>query len=400
MSRPHVLFVGNNYRYINPTNSHLPAALSRVFDVHFYGPGYVSQDVLEKGVARYVDGIGGVDLIFVTKDFCGRYGVDRLNRFMKRYVVTLNGGVLTHAIYEDVLGYLKANRPHVIGFLTDVDPHAVPKVDLDNFHEHAAFYVTWGTQFLNTLGDAEWVAAEEYMQKKARAGHKLGLLDKFATREARNIISLGFFVSEPEFYWGGLANRPYDAAIPGSAYARRQYFDKALRNDRSLSIASSHYKIVYKIADRLPLRPFSNLYLTHLYNLAFQRMLSRSRTCVTDGGANNYPVRKFFEIPAAGAVLVCPPATGMNALGFADHVHYMPVRESGEAVEIVRAISREPERYEAMASAGRDLALRSHSLAARAEQLQLAVERILAGTFAGSFWDQGRFTCVPAGSAA
>jgi glycosyl transferase family 1 len=392
--RPRVLLIGSNYRYINPTNSLIPAALSKVFVTRFYGPGYVSQTVLQGGVERYIESLGGVDLVFASKDFCLGDGSGRLIRFLDRYTVMLNGGQVTAEAYADISAFLKRNRNRVVLLLTDLDPHSVPQAWLDSIEQHASYYVTWGAQFLNTLGDERWVAAEAYMQKKLQAGQPLGLLDEFAAREERHIISLGFFVSETEFYWGDLADRPYHACVPGSKYARRTYFLESLKQIPDLRIPRFWYKAAYQIAERFFLPPFCNFYLVHLYNLMFQRALSLSRCCVTDGGANNYPVRKFFEIPAAGALLVCPPATGMQALGFRANVNYIPVREPAEAVEVVKALAAEPERFEAMAAAGREQVFESHTLSARARQLELAVQRILAGTFCGSLWEDGRFTCA------
>ena len=103
MRRPKVLFIAFiaiNHRYFNPTNSLFPAAFSKVFSTHFYGPGFVSQEALEAGVDRYVGSIGGVDVVFASKDFCGGYDVERICRFINRYVVMLNGGHLTPNTYK------------------------------------------------------------------------------------------------------------------------------------------------------------------------------------------------------------------------------------------------------------------------------------------------------------
>jgi hypothetical protein len=393
VSRPTILFVGINYRYINPTNPQLPAVLARVFDAHFYGPGFVAADVLERGLERFVESIGGVDLIFVTKDFSGGTDAARLARFTKRYAVMLNGGEVTPELSRDISAFLLKVRDRVVCLITDVDPHAVGQPVLDNFKRHGAYYVGWGAQFLNTLGEPEWVAVEEYMQKKLRAGQRLGLLDDFARREDDRFISVGFYVSEPEFFWGPLRDRPYDVAVPGSKYARRQAFAGALRAIEGVRIPGTAYSLACRIADRAGLRPFASFYALSLYNLTFQRSLSLSKSCITDGGANNYPVRKFFEIPAAGAVLLAAPATGMADLGFTAGVHYVPVRTTDEAVRAVEDIRKHPDRYDGMAAAGRDLVLRRHSLSARAEQLAQAVSAILAGTFAGSRWTAGEFVC-------
>jgi spore maturation protein CgeB len=108
---------------------------------------------------------------------------------------------------------------------------------------------------------------------------------------------------------------------------------------------------------------------------------------------NNFPVRKFFEIPAAGALLVCWPATGMQLLCSEDGVNCMFVRGETEASEIVETIIGDPARFEPIAAAGRDLVHREHSVSARATQLRSAVQRIQAGTFVGSGWEGGRFSC-------
>ncbi len=392
-SRPRILFVGINYRYINPTNPQLPAVLSRVFTAHFYGPGFVTAEVLERGIERFVESLGGVDLIFVTKDFTATADARRLARFVDRYVVMLNGGVISDHLVRDISAYLQRHRDRVACLITDVDPHAVGPEMLDGFARHGQYYVGWGAQFLNTLADTEWVAAEEYMQKKLRSGRALGLLDGFARRENGRFVSLGFYVSEPEFYWGPLRDRPYDIAVPGSKYARRQAFLNSVRNIPGIRTPGTRYSLGCRIADRLSLKPFANFYALSLYNLTFQRALSTSKCCFTDGGANNYPVRKFFEIPAAGAVLLAAPAVGMEALGFEDRVNYIAVSTADDAVAAVREITENPDRYDALAAAGRDLVLRRHSLSARAEQLSAAVNAIVRGTFSGSHWHRGEF-CV------
>ena len=388
------VYVGINYRYLNPTPSLIPPLLARAFSTHFYGPGFVSRQSLERGLAAYVDSVGGVDIIFASKDFASGYPLERFGRFLTRYAVMLNGGVLTSQVLRDVRSYLVANQSKVVCFLTDLDPHSVPQVDLDNFALHAKFFILWGRQFLNTLGDGDWAAVEGHLQRKLQRGHCLGLLDKFAQQEDRQVISLGFFVSEPEFYWGGLENRPFDVAVPGSAYARRQYFLKALRARSDARQPNFAYRYFFKIADRTPLRPYSRFHLVQLYNLLFQRALSRTKVCVTDGGANNYPVRKFFEIAAAGSLLACPPTQGMDALGFRHNVNYLAVHTADEALEVARTVFTDLDRCERIAAAGRDLAFAKHSLASRTEQVQAAASRIVGGTFAGSYWKDGEFRCA------
>jgi hypothetical protein len=392
-TRANVLFVGINYRYMNLTNLYLPAALARAFNAHFYGPGFVSDEVLKSGIERYVESIGGVDVIFATKDFCAGLSGAKLRWFTRRSGVMLNGGETSDETCRDISQYLKRHREHVISFLTDLDPHSVPQQMVDIIQEHAKYHVGWGSQFLNTLADTEWVHREEHLQKKVRAGVPLGLLDQFAVREQRRIISIGFYVAETEFYWGPLVQRPYDVAVPGTPYVRREHFLKSVKQIRNLRVPTFSYKILFQIGDAIGLRPYGRFYSLSMYNAMFQRTLSLSKSCVTDGGANNYPVRKFFEIPAAGALLVCPPAVGMESLGFKDGINYVAVRKAEDVLEVVKSVAADPGRYESIAASGRDLVFRRHSLQARSDQLREAVQRIVAGTFEGSHWEDGDFVC-------
>jgi hypothetical protein len=387
------LFVGINYRYINPTTSLLPAALAGACELHFYGPGFVSDKVLGNGVDKYVDSIGGVDLVFASKDFCGGYEAERLRRFISRYVVTLNGGEVTSQVVADVSDFLQKNRDRVIVSLIDVDPHAVGQATLDLFSKHANYFYGWGEGFVNTLGVPDAAAREHHLRKKQEKGLTLGLFDGFVKLHRRSFINLGHFVGDVEFYWGGLGNRRFDVAVPGSRYARRENTKTLLGRTRGITVAQPRYRIAYQVAERLSARPYSKFYLSHLYNLAFQRLLSRSKICVTDGGMNNFPVRKFFEIPAAGALLVCWPASGMESLGFIHGVNCMFVGSEDEATKTVTGILADQTRFEHVAFLGRNLVLRQHSLSARTTQLSTAIERIHAGTFAGSGWEAGHFSC-------
>jgi hypothetical protein len=393
-TRPRALFVGINYRYINPTHGLIPTLFGRALETRFYGPGFVSQAVLDRGIASYVDSLDGVDVIIATKDLCANHDAERLSRFLHRYAVMLNGGQVTRNSLTDIRSFLKANRRRAICPLTDVDPHSAPQADLDNFRAHAEHFMLWGNQFLNTLGDEALVAQEWYLQRKLRAGHALGLLDRFAAEESTRIVSLGMFVSESEFHWGGLVDRPYDVSVPGSSYIRRKQLISALARNGNFRMPRNFYRPFYQIAERLGLRPYARFQLLNLYNHLFHRSLCQSKSCITDGGANNYPVRKFFEIPAAGALMLCAPATGMDALGFCDRMQYFAAPDASATEEILHDLTQNVERYEPIADAGRRLVFEKHSLAARAEQLRRAIARILEGTFRGSRWDNGEFVCI------
>ena len=388
-----VLFVGINYRYMNPTNTLLPALLARMGTAHLYGPGFVDRQTLSRGIAAYVDALGGVDLILTVSQLCGAYPIERIQRFVRRYTVYFGGDGLDNNFLADVEGYFRKNRERVVGLFMDVDPHGATSSQIDAFQTFAGYFVCWSEGFLKTLADPVAVAQEKYLQKKQKVNGQLDRYEKFLTENQKRVVNLGHFVADNEFHWGGLGNREFDAAVPGVPYARRAVAVAALRENSALRLAKLRAPITYRIANRLGLHPFANYYLLHLYNLAFQRAISQSRVCITDGGGNNYPVRKFLEIPAAGALLVCWPAAGMDLLGFREGNHFLAVRNEREVGDLAGEVARHPERFEHIATAGRELVFRSHSLSVRAGQLGEALHLIRMGNFAGSTWRDGYFMC-------
>lgn len=392
-----MLFIGLNIRYLSATSSLWISVLGKIFNVHCYGPGFVDSKTLSSGVEKYVDSLGGVDFIFATHYHCFDMRSERINRFVTNYTARFSEGtVVTPIFMDDTKSFLRRNKSRVCCFLNEVDPHVTEKSNLDECLRHAAYFVLWGKGFLNAKRDMAAVANEPYIKTKLAKGFKLGSLDDFVEANSKNIINLGHFVSDNEFYWGTLATRKYDVSVPGNGYFRRQKFMDKINNLLSnIHTAKLQYRFIYKIAQRLFLKPYANFYMVHLYNLAFQRVLSQSKICVTDGGANNYPVRKFFEIPAAGALMVCWPAEGLELMGFKHKINCFLVNDDDDALQISQEVLRNPNDYEHIAAAGRDLVLMNHSTTARAVQLGEAIRRIQAGSFNGSTWQDGRFICFP-----
>lgn len=386
-----ILFVGINYKYINPTASLLQTALSRVCRVHFYGPGYVGDEVLSQGVDRYVDSVGGVDLVVATKDVAGDYSAEMLNRFLSRYAVPADGARVSPRVFVDVRSFLVKNRDRVVISLLDVDLFALQTCHFDTFLTHGRYFIGWGSGAIDMSRLEQELESEPYVKAKRGKGMELGLFEAFSIEQRENIITLGHFVSETEFSYAGLSARPNDVFVPGARYHRRAQIRRELRSRRELVVASDRYRIPFQIANRVRLWPHSNFYTAHAYNLAFQRQMARSKACVTDGGIINFTIRKFVEIPAAGALLVCWPTTDFSDLGFRHGVNCLAVSSERQVLDSLAAIAADPPSFQHIASAGRELVLRQHSVSARSAQLAGAIERVLKGTFRGSYWQQGGF---------
>ena len=117
--------------------------------------------------------------------------------------------------------------------------------------------------------------------------------------------------------------------------------------------------------------------------------MSNAKICITDGGGNNYPVRKFFEIPASGALMTCWPAIGLEDLGYKHNTNCIYLNSSEDIFDIIADVKSNISKYELIATLGRKHTLDNHSATARSNQLKESFQKILSKNFYGSYWKNG-----------
>jgi hypothetical protein len=87
------------------------------------------------------------------------------------------------------------------------------------------------------------------------------------------------------------------------------------------------------------------------------------------------------------------PCNGFEALGFQDKTNAL-ICLPQDLVKIHHALERDPDWAQSLADAGRQLVWDKHRTSARAIQLEESFRSILAGRFAGSYWDSGDYCIV------
>lgn len=107
------------------------------------------------------------------------------------------------------------------------------------------------------------------------------------------------------------------------------------------------------------------------------------------------PIRKFFEIPAAGTVLVCRPFFGFSALGFEDGVNCV-VCEPERIADAHQTLVYDLAAAQRIADAGRKLIFDRHSLSARSRDLADIFAAISEKRFFGSRWTGGQHRLLDA----
>jgi hypothetical protein len=87
---------------------------------------------------------------------------------------------------------------------------------------------------------------------------------------------------------------------------------------------------------------------------AYARLINQSFFSISDTTRHDYVVRKHLEIPAAGAVLVAPPSAALAEYGFEDMRNCI-LGSGAELARKIDAVSRRPDLYASIKSAGHDL---------------------------------------------
>ena len=153
---------------------------------------------------------------------------------------------------------------------------------------------------------------------------------------------------------------------------------------------STKKKKVYVAIDNTFMGPvFSHPILLRLYNLLFQKTLFESKCIYTAKGGFGIPIRKFFEIPAAGCLMICSPPNSFKELGFEHNVNYINAEPSGlnEALEYWL----DNPKAQAIANAGQQLIKQKHSLSSRGDQIEKCIRAMVSGNYKGSHWRDGEF---------
>ncbi len=388
-----VLYIDANAWHINPTANLLPALVRERFpSTHFYGPGFVDDAVLASGLQSFSDRNGpfNVALLGPATPFLGD-GEDAdisAVTYLRRYAFHRLTDQIILTFFADVRAAF-GQLPSAIRLISvlNFDYYGATQRQVDALLEQSIAVLGPNDQFLQALTDLpNFAKREKHYVRKADRLTDVWL--NFLLRYPERVVTATHFVGPQEYCFDPLSVRPYEVAIPGVEYLLRKDAVRRLAGTR-LHSASKAYFHLYRLANRLGLPVFSHPLALRLYNLFFQRTLADTRCVYTARGGFGMPIRKFFEIPAAGALLICNPCNGYIDLGFEAERHYVKA-EPDALLEVLYEWLPSP-RAQEVASAGQQLIIARHSMAARGEQIEHCLRAMVAGTYRGARWCQGEF---------
>jgi len=123
---------------------------------------------------------------------------------------------------------------------------------------------------------------------------------------------------------------------------------------------------------------------------SFRDRIHKAMVCYTDGSKLQWPLRKFFEIPAFGALLACDPFHKCNDLGFIDGKHFISATPDDLAPIVEKAMQNKTWALEIISTA-QNMVREKHSTTARVVQFTEAIETILEDKYRGATWEDGEF---------
>jgi len=382
-----VLLVDFNVSVLNRSVDVLRAAWLSVGTVVLYGPGHVEPEVWQRGVRDFIRRNGPFDVTVAT-DLVAATQIANVppaahaTRMNEVYECRFDPFVAIESSHRNYSEFMEVQGPRVLSML-DFDSYNMRDEHRDLLEKADCHIVAWGPDLTSLLASRPEASAEKFF---ASANDNWF---EFACANRRRIVSTVTAVSPLEFNWTPLRDRPKLWSVPGARYASRQRARQVLRRAGYRPTGSGPINAISAII-RVKEGLLRNPALMQALNFNWDQTLRRTRYAYTCGSGFGLPIRKFFEIPASGALLVSKPPYGATNLGFRHNENYIAA-EPTELPELTAALAADPEFAQSIASAGRKHVWREHRLESRASQLRASLEAIVDHDFQGAEWINGSF---------
>lgn len=383
---PKILYLCFNLEYMNPTRNLLLRALEQKCDMEKYGPGFSSSATLERGIENFVAENGPYDFILADEYVLQSFDLENEDSYsFQSHACEFDPRLLIHAAYWQE--FFKSYSGRRVICLLQSDYYNFPEVYGERLRHLGDFFITWGREFIAdtaTETDNHISFTDQDIQKKANTVYA-NFLDDCEDK----IICCPHFVGNDEFDATPLHKRPAKWSVLGADYSQRLIARQILDNAK-VSRSGKWLRYYFSLAQKLRINVYNKYTTLWIMQKGFRKALSNSKYSFTCGSSLRWPIRKFFEIPAGGCVLVAHKPHGYGALGFNESVNSLII--DAENIQDIHAwLETNPEEAQEIADAGRALILEKHNVDARAHQISCAFDAILNDEFYGSRWHRGEF---------
>lgn len=409
-----ILFVTTNHEHVNDMNLNNVQAFLEVAQVDFFGPGYVSKESLERGLGAFWKENGGYNVLILDFSLAmlqQEYLDMRLAFHWHRYFMS------DFSIYQAIRwadNIVKdAKQVKAVKLLSyQFDTYTFTDVWENCINDllSCGFYF-WG----NGIEYFPPLIVDEEMRKRGGSNRYF----RFCEKNKAKIISMSYSTVTPKEYFSyPLENRMYDITIPGNLdafyYPERgkitnimktsgykvydQYYERnfVYRTSEACVSQTIYQHEEDKILDTKLVTPcpYIDSKLTResvvMWRESYNVALRQSKIGYACGGCANQLVRKYVEIPARGTLLLCQGIQPLKNYGFRDWEN-MVVVTPDNILEICDYLFKHPKEMQHIADNGRRMVYEKHTPIRQARHIIKAIEAIEAGTFNGSYWEDGEF---------
>lgn len=358
-SRDKVLYIDVNSRYLNPSRQLLRQVLSLIFDVHCFGPGFSTEQELNDGLSAFISAHGPYCHLFSTPHIAlntstqSSYDID----YPKIFYYDFPSSHLSY-IFDIQQQLLSLDIPRSL-FIVDLDLWNVTPFTLSCLDQF---------NYLFGLGPNLWpsqslVNVQDIWNQSAN-----DLWWQYIQSNKNRIIDFPHFVSSSEFVFPVNTPNAFDWSIPGIHYKSRQVFAKLLSEKGIQPRTSSLYRYISRLRMFGAFTP-RDVFLLDMISSRYRSIISQSTLSFACGSAIKMPLRKFFEIPAFGSILVCEEIPSLDYLGFCDDENCI-ILDADPRVTIDRILSLGSKSLSRIRRSGQDHVRLHHSSDSRSSQLR------------------------------
>lgn len=377
------LYVDVNATFINPTRNLLPLALLKAGEVRFFGPGHVSSDCLARGLSSFIDAEGPFDLVISNTLVLFSDTIDPAHYASTLLSSYAYSGPKDDLLYLPVIAkqFSSLTLPR-IAILLENDFYNWTKREAEKILASADYFIGFGEEFSPLCAELPYLGEERF------ANLATDVWAEFSRKNSNRIASLLHFISDAEFMISPLSSRSLSWSVMGVQYHARSVARDGLNRAGIDPVTDTKLRKVVSLLKKTRLMRGEKRWVQKALNNSFAARMATTRYSYTCGSGLQMPIRKFFEIPAVGCLLVCRPFRGFAAAGFQDGVNCI-IAEPDQLADLHFSLIAEPERAEAIARAGQAFILDRHSLDARGRDLNAVFGAIAAEKFQGSSWIDG-----------
>jgi len=387
-TRPRILFFTFNVDYMNPTRQQIKKAIKNSCDVVLFGPGHASWEEIGAGPTAFVERHGPFDMVIGDENSLippPSTKEELPNRSFLNHACRFDRSLIWKG--AEYYQFLKTYKGKRVISLMQSDFYNFPPEQIERIEETGDYYMLWGEEMILSKGEAN----HEMLVKNGMNEHIYHAwtdryLD-FLRRNSERIISTPMLVDMHEFCDRRLEQRSYDWSVLGANYDAREKARSSLDN-AGIGRAGKLIPYLYFASGRIGINVYAHHWSLDLFSKIFRRTLQKSRFSFTCGSVTKYAVRKFFEIPASGCVLVSDGCQGFSNLGF-EHKRNALLCDPDDILDVHEWLKSDLDRAQEIADCGRTLIEQLHSVPARGQQLAEAFQRIHDGRFNGSYWKDG-----------